>query len=66
MPNTDLLHPTAVKREGYPWSARTLQRYRDKGIGPAFIRAAGKIYYRRADLDAYLDKHRVVPVREVA
>ena len=66
MPSNDLLHPTAVKREGYPWSARTLQRYRDTGVGPAYIRAAGKIYYRRSDLDAYLDKHRVVPVREVA
>lgn len=63
---TDLLHPTKVKREGYPWSARTLQRYRDQGKGPAYIRAAGKIYYRRGDLEAYLEKHRVIPVREVA
>ena len=66
MPDNELLHPTKVKTAGYPWSARTLQRYRDQGKGPAYIRAAGKIYYRRADLEAYLEKYRTVPVREVA
>lgn len=66
MPQSELLHPTAVKRAGYPWSVRTLQRYRDQGIGPAYIRAAGKIFYRCSDLDAYLEKHRVIPVREAS
>lgn len=60
----ELFRAAAVKDHGYPWSSRTLQRYRDHGKGPAYIHAAGKVYYRRADLDDYLDKLRVVPVRE--
>jgi hypothetical protein len=33
----------------------TLVTRRTRGGGPKYVRAAGRVYYRRADLDAYLD-----------
>ena len=33
--------------------ARTLQRYRIAGEGPAFHRFGGRVRYRRSDLDAW-------------
>jgi hypothetical protein len=43
---------------------RTLARYRALGIGPAYIKLRGKILYRRADLDSWLQAYRIQPVRE--
>jgi excisionase family DNA binding protein len=43
---------------------RTLSRWRSLGVGPAYIRVGGKIFYQRRDLDAWLEKRRVQPVRE--
>ncbi len=40
---------------------RTLGQWRYLGRGPAYIRIEGHIRYRRSDLDAYIDEHRVVP-----
>jgi hypothetical protein len=37
-------------------SAKTLEYYRAKGVGPDYIALARRIYYRRSALDAYLDK----------
>jgi hypothetical protein len=33
----------------------TLVTRRARGGGPKYVRAAGRVYYRRVDLDAYLD-----------
>ena len=35
-------------------SRRTLDRYRAKGLGPAFEKVDGRIFYDRADVDAWL------------
>ena len=35
-------------------SRRTLDRYRARGIGPAFEKVAGRVRYRRSDVDAWL------------
>lgn len=43
---------------------RTMARWRAQGIGPPWCRANGSILYRKADCDAWLERHRVVPVRE--
>lgn len=43
---------------------RTLIRWRSLGVGPAYIRVGGKIFYQKRDLDAWLEKHRVQPPRE--
>lgn len=45
-------------------SARTFVRWRGLGIGPAYIRAGGKIRYQRRDLLQWLGRNRVQPVRE--
>lgn len=42
-------------------SIRTLQAWRCRGIGPAFIRAGRAIRYRRADLQAWLAANTVLP-----
>jgi predicted DNA-binding transcriptional regulator AlpA len=53
-----LLSPEQV----YTWlgvSEATLRRWRDKGVGPAYIRAPGGrvIRYRRSDVEAWLREH---------
>jgi excisionase family DNA binding protein len=39
-------------------SLRTLERWRQEGNGPAFIRVGRAPRYRRADIDAWLDQQR--------
>ncbi len=34
-------------------SKRTLERHRQTGTGPAFIKIGGRVLYRDADLDAW-------------
>ena len=45
-------------------SARTLARWRSLGLGPSYIRVGGKVRYLRRDLDEWLARHRIHPVRE--
>jgi DNA-binding transcriptional MerR regulator len=45
-------------------SSRTLQAWRTKGIGPAFVRAGRAIRYRRRDLIAWMDANTVVSKKE--
>jgi hypothetical protein len=42
-------------------SVRTLQAWRNKGVGPAFVRAGRAIRYRPADLVAWIDANTVTP-----
>ena len=42
-------------------SARTLQAWRCRGIGPPFVRAGRAIRYRRRDLVAWAEENTVVP-----
>ena len=39
-------------------SLRPLERWRQEGIGPAFIRVGRSPRYRRADIDAWLERQR--------
>jgi excisionase family DNA binding protein len=39
-------------------SLRTLERWRQEGTGPAFIRVGRSPRYRRADIDAWLERQR--------
>lgn len=41
-------------------SSRTLQAWRAKGVGPAFVRAGRAIRYRRRDLIAWVESNTVV------
>lgn len=36
-------------------SNRTLDAWRTKGLGPRWLKIGGKVAYRRADLDAWLE-----------
>jgi hypothetical protein len=36
---------------------RTLANYRVLGTGPRYVRVGRRAFYRRADLDAWLDAH---------
>ncbi|MGE0713888.1 MAG: helix-turn-helix transcriptional regulator [Alphaproteobacteria bacterium] len=40
-------------------STRALQRWRQVGGGPPFVRLGRRIGYRRADLDGWVNKRRV-------
>jgi hypothetical protein len=42
-------------------SSRTLQSWRLRGVGPAFVRAGRAIRYRRADLDRWISENLVQP-----
>lgn len=42
----------------------TLHRWRVEGYGPPFIKLGRKVFYRRADLDAFLDSHVVTSTSE--
>ena len=42
-------------------SIRTLQAWRVKGIGPAFVQAGRAIRYRRCDVFAWIDLNTVSP-----
>jgi excisionase family DNA binding protein len=39
-------------------SLRTLERWRQEGSGPAFIRVGRSPRYRRSDIDAWLERQR--------
>jgi excisionase family DNA binding protein len=39
-------------------SLRTLERWRQEGTGPAFILVGRSPRYRRADIDAWLERQR--------
>lgn len=60
-PNNELLDENEAG-EYLNVPARTLGQWRYLNKGPAFIRVGPRhVRYRRSDLDAYLDAHRVVP-----
>lgn len=40
-------------------SPRTLQRWREQGTGPAWLRIGGRILYHRDDVLAHERRHRV-------
>ena len=49
-----------------PVSMRTLQDWRNKGIGPAYTKLGGRVAYDVADLDAFLAARRVEPKQAAA
>jgi predicted DNA-binding transcriptional regulator AlpA len=45
-------------------SPRTIIRWRGEGLGPAYVKAGHRVLYRRADVEAWLESHKIRPVRE--
>lgn len=62
MASDDLLD-TAELAELLHLSTRTVIRWRQARIGPAWIKAGGRLLYRRSDVDAWLSAQRVEPAR---
>lgn len=64
-PNIVISENEAARRLGV--SPRTLQRWRDEGDGPAFVRlGARRVGYRPADLDAWVAERVTGANREAA
>lgn len=49
----------AAKYSGF--EPATLSKWRIRGKGPAFLKMGGKVFYRKADLDAFINGSRVDP-----
>lgn len=47
-------------------SERTLIRWRNQRIGPAWAKVGHRVIYRPVDLDAYLESCRVAPIGGVS
>lgn len=47
-------------------SHRTLESWRQRGIGPAYLKIGGLVRYTTVDLDSWLESIRVVPEAEKA
>ena len=43
------------------WKASTLANWRYERRGPAYMKVGKRVYYRGADLNAFLERHRVEP-----
>ena len=59
---TMLLRTRDLEAVGIP--ASTASKMRMAGTGPAFIKRGRTVYYRREDIDAWLDAHRVTSTAE--
>ncbi|MFV8380090.1 helix-turn-helix transcriptional regulator [Corynebacterium hindlerae] len=57
MPNlmAEMLTPKEVS-EATRFTVPTLATWRSRGIGPKFVRIMGRVYYRRQDVEAWLNE----------
>ena len=55
---SELLSPEAVEKT-YKFKRRTLANWRSLKFGPDFIKIGNRVYYRRADVEEFLEYHRV-------
>ncbi|NWM00837.1 helix-turn-helix domain-containing protein [Klebsiella pneumoniae] len=61
-------HENLTQREAAAYlrhSERSLIRWRNARIGPPWVKAGGRVLYRRTDLDWWLERQTVEPVAEV-
>jgi hypothetical protein len=67
MPDKDELYDTKTAAAYINIDARTLEGWRYRGqVGPKFLRYSGRIVrYRRSDLDAFMERCAVMPMREI-
>lgn len=61
--NSDLL-ATAAAAPYIKHAESTMNRWRVEGSGPPFIKLGRKVFYRKADLDAWLERHVVSSTSE--
>lgn len=46
---------------GVPIAPQTLKNDRSRGRGPRYVKVGGKVRYKKADLERYLEQHAVDP-----
>jgi len=63
IPDHDALLTEVQAADFLNLSIRTLQAWRAKGCGPAYVRAGRAIRYRRRDLVAWMDANTVALTR---
>lgn len=54
----DELIPAAndgVRKAGYRFNENTLRNWRAAGVGPRYLKIRGRVFYRRADLNTYIN-----------
>ena len=56
-PDPDELLPERQTAELLNLSVRTLQAWRQQGVGPHFVYAGRAVRYRRRDLSAWMDRN---------
>lgn len=61
MPTANRLLTTPEAAARINRGVQTLNEYRSRGRGPAFVRVGGRIYYRPEDLDAWAAGVRIEP-----
>jgi predicted DNA-binding transcriptional regulator AlpA len=45
-------------------SVKTIQRHRGTGLGPAYIKAGGRVLYDLHDLDNWMQRHKIQSTSE--
>ncbi|MGG7653551.1 helix-turn-helix domain-containing protein [Kocuria rosea] len=45
------------------FSEKSMRNWRSAGVGPDYIKVSGRVRYVVADLDRWLESHRVSPTR---
>ncbi len=64
---TDGLIPASKMPSLFPGTtAQTWAALRHKGNGPVFVKVTRRVYYRRCDVDTWLDRNRKVRTDEYA
>lgn len=58
---TSILMNTAEAAEALRLGVATLHRWRKAGKGPPYIEMGRKVYYRRADLDRWIEEQQRQP-----
>ena len=59
-----LLDDRAMERK-HAFRRQTWRKWRLTGYGPPFIKIGNRVYYREADVDAWIDSHRYRSSAEV-
>jgi hypothetical protein len=58
-PSTRLTPEEPAQRLGV--AKQTAAGWRAKGVGPVYVKIAGKVFYFASDIDAYIQSCRVIP-----
>ena len=58
---TDRIYQTDSPELLAIWKANTLSNWRYERRGPAYMKVGKRVYYKGADLNAFMERHRIEP-----